>query len=197
LGIAGERGDGTIVQRSTGYPTVPTCFSLPPCLARPPRMNEPSFHHGVLGASYSCPICGNSLPSHPAVAPYDAPCSECGFVLWCRKRVVDGVVILEALPGRTPGLWDVEQVAESVLRGVVEGVVFDLGLLDFVSTSLVARLVTLNKRVRAADRRLVLCEMRPIVRELFTRFRLHTAFTIVEHVEDALQVFERSPVATT
>jgi anti-anti-sigma factor len=158
-------------------------------------MNEPSSDHSGLGATYSCPICGNSLPSHPALAPYDAPCSECGFVLWCRKRTVDGVVILEALPGRTPGLWDVEQVAESVLREGIEGVVFDLGLLDFVSTSLVARLVTLNKRVRAANRRLVLCQMRPIVRELFTRFRLHTAFDIVDHIEDALQIFGQSSVA--
>jgi hypothetical protein len=135
------------------------------------------------------------------MAPYDAPCTECGFVLWCRKRVIEGLVLLEALPGRTPGLWDVEQVAEAVLHGgdvggpAVEGVVFNLGLLDFVSTSLVARLVTLNKRVRSAGSRLVLCELRPIVREVFNRFRLYTAFKIVDHEEDALRVLEGSRAA--
>jgi anti-sigma B factor antagonist len=64
--------------------------------------------------------------------------------------------------------------------------VLDLSALDFVTTSVVARLVSLNKRLRAIGGRLVLCELTPIVREAFHRFRLDSILEIAASEEEAL-----------
>ena len=62
--------------------------------------------------SYQCPICGNSVPHEPSLPRFDAPCSECGYHLWCRRRVPSGDTELEVLPLRTPEPWEVDQLAK-------------------------------------------------------------------------------------
>jgi anti-anti-sigma factor len=143
--------------------------------------------------SYQCPVCGNPLPHLAPAPPFDAPCSECGSVLWCRRRVSPEHLVLEALPSGTPEPWQVEQVVESLLSsGRASRVVLDLSHLNYVSSSFVARLVTMNRRIRATGGRLVLCGLHPVAYEIFQQFRLDKLFEILP--EDRSQPSE-SPQA--
>ena len=135
--------------------------------------------------SYQCPVCGYGLPYEPPVRRFDAPCTECGYHIWCRRRVPDDAAVLEVLPGRTPEPWDVEQVVETLLRQAAgTRVVVDLARLDMVDSAFVARLLAMHKRLRSAGRRLVLRGLCPVVRETFEHLRLDKAFEISGPCED-------------
>jgi anti-anti-sigma factor len=131
--------------------------------------------------SYQCPVCGHGLTHEPPVPRFDAPCSECGYHIWCRRRVSSGDTVLEVLPGRTPEPWDVEQVIDSLIRqGAAARVVVDLRRLDLVDSAFVARLLAMHKRLRALGGHLVLSGLCPVVREMFEHLRLEKAFEISE-----------------
>lgn len=129
-------------------------------------------------SSYRCPICGNSVPYEPALPRFDAPCSECGYHLWCRERTPgDDVTELEVLPQRTPEPWDVDQLVKAlVARNAHRHVVVNLSRLDMIDSAFVARLVSLNKLVHAAGGRFVLQGLCPLIQETFAHLRLDQAF---------------------
>jgi anti-anti-sigma factor len=129
--------------------------------------------------SYQCPVCGKANQQEPSLPRFDAPCSGCGCHIWCRRRVSSGDTVLEVLPQRTPEPWDVEQVVDALIRhGVASRVVVDLSRLDTVDSSFVARLVSMNKHIRAAGGRFILCGLSPVVREVFQHLRLDKAFEL-------------------
>lgn len=130
---------------------------------------------------YECPICGNILPHEPAVPRFDAPCSECGYHLWCRRRFAGTEIELEVLPERTPEPWEANQLVESLIsKDVHARVVVDFSRLEIVDSSFVARLVSMNRRLRSVGGQLVLSNLSPIIREMFAQLRLDRAFDIVE-----------------
>ena len=138
---------------------------------------------------YRCPVCGHGLPFEPSVPRFDAPCSECGGHIWCRRRVRTGDTVLEVLPGRTPEPWDVEQVVDALVKhGAAARVFLDLSKLDSVDSAFVARLLSMSKRIRSSAGRLLLCGMRPVVREMFDHLRLDKAFEISECPADAMEL---------
>ena len=134
--------------------------------------------------SYQCPVCGNALPHLAALPPFDAPCCECGSYLWCRQRdSVEGLV-LEAVSGRAPEPVEVEQLVDSLSRrGRLDRVTFDLSQLEIVNSSFLAALVGMKKRLHASGCTLVLCGLRPLVREIFERLRLTRLFDMVQSEE--------------
>jgi len=128
-------------------------------------------------SAHQCPICANTLPYEPAMPRFDAPCSECGYHLWCRQRLPSDVTELEILPGRTPEPWDVDQLVKSLQRRNAHAhVVVDLSRLDMVDSAFVARLMSLNKLIHASGGRLVLRGLSPLVQETFAHLRLSQAF---------------------
>lgn len=145
-----------------------------------------------VGVPHQCPVCGTTLAAESPLPAYDAPCTVCTYMVWCRKTTVDGVIVLHVLPGRTPDHVDIECLVEALVRS--EGaprVVVDLSDLDVVSSSLIARLVALNKRVRAAKGRLILCGLHPFVREAFFDSSLNRVFEILDDEEAALASLSR------
>ena len=134
--------------------------------------------------SYHCPICGKTLPYEPSLPRFDAPCSECGYHLWCRRLTSNGEAVLEVLPERTPELAEVEQLVEALVRGRVAGrVIVDLSRLASIDSPLTARLVSMNKLLRSSGRPVVLRGLSPIVREIFCHFRLEGVLEIADHEE--------------
>ena len=134
--------------------------------------------------SYQCPICGKTLPSELALPRFDAPCSECGYHVWCRRVTSSGEVVLDVLPERTPELSEVEQLVEALVRSQVAGrVIVDLSRLDSIDSRLTARLVSMNKLLRASGRSLVLRGLAPIVREIICHFRLEGVLEIADPEE--------------
>ena len=130
-------------------------------------------------ASYQCPVCGNALPQPVPAPPFDAPCSECGAYLWCRRRMGAGPVFLQAVPGRSPEPAEVEQVLQTYERAHAgEDVTFDLSLMQLVTSSFMARLISMNRRITAAGGKLQITGLQPMVRDLFQRARLDRALDL-------------------
>ncbi len=141
-------------------------------------------------ASYECPVCGARLTVDPPLPPHEAPCPACAYSLWCRKRMAGNVIILELLRGRTPEHPDMERVADVLLDSAdAPQVIADMSELDFVNSALMARLVAMNKRIRAAEGRFKLCGMQPIVQTAFLDARLHKVFEIHADEQEALAAF--------
>jgi anti-anti-sigma factor len=129
---------------------------------------------------YQCPICGNVLPHLAAIAPFDAPCSECGYYLWCRRRNSADGVVLEAVSGRAPEPSELGKVIHAISReGPHVRVTVDLSRLEMINCSFLAALVRMNKRLAASGCTLVLCGLNPNVAEIFDRLRLNRLFDIV------------------
>ena len=134
--------------------------------------------------SHQCPICGKRLPYEPSLPRFDAPCSECGCTLWCRRRASTVDVVLEVLPDRTPEPEEVEQLVAALVRShAATRVVVDLSRLDSIDSRLTARLVSMNKFLQSSGGRFVLCGLCPIVREILFHFRLDRVFEIIDSEE--------------
>ena len=138
--------------------------------------------------TYRCPVCDKAFPYESRLPPPDTACSECACLPWCRKRTISGVAILDVIPGRTPRRPDIDGLAGSLVRsGYHKAVIVNLSDLEFVTGSLVGMLLTMSKRIRSAEGALVLCGLRPIVREIFDRFRLDKAIDAEENEEAAIR----------
>jgi anti-anti-sigma regulatory factor len=130
---------------------------------------------------YECPVCGNVLPHEPWLARFDAPCSECGYPLWCRRRLPSTETMLEVLPERTPEPRDVQKlVASLITQNLAALVTIDLSQLQIVDSAFVARLISMNRSIHEAGGRFVLRGMCPSIREIFAQLHLDQAFEIVE-----------------
>ena len=144
------------------------------------------FGAGGQGSVYRCPICGNTLPWEAPLPRFDAPCSGCGGFVWCRQLEAAGGRVLEVLPDRVPEIKDLESLVTALSRnGPAGAVVCDLSRLEMVSSAFVARLVTLNKRLRTVGGRLELSGMAPVVRDVFRTLHLDQAFAIRGGSENA------------
>jgi anti-anti-sigma factor len=129
---------------------------------------------------YQCPNCGNVLPYLAALAPFDAPCCECGGYLWCRRRDSTDDVVFEAVSGRAPEPWELVKVIHAIAReDPHDCVTVDLSKLEMINSSFLAALVTMKKHLDASGCTLVLCGLNPIVAEIFDRLRLNRLFVIV------------------
>ena len=138
----------------------------------------------VVKVSYRCPVCGNALPHLTALAPFDAPCGECGSYLWCRQRDSAEGVVLEAVRGRAPEPSEVARVVDHLgRRGRLDRVTLDLSQLEIINSSFLAALVGLKKRLQASGCTLRLSGLRPIVREIFDRLRFDRLFNMVKSEE--------------
>jgi len=138
-------------------------------------------------ASYECPVCGARLTVDPPLPPHEAPCPACAYPLWCRKRMIGSVVVLDLMRDRTPEHAEMERVADAIVgSGDAPKVVADLSDFDFINSALMARMVALNKRIHAAGGRFILCGMQPIVQTAFEDARLHKVFEIHADARSAL-----------
>lgn len=135
--------------------------------------------------SYRCPVCGNSLPHVLAPHPFDAPCSECGNYLWCRRLADGDPIVLEAIPGRSPEPIEVERVVRSLLiNGEPVRVILDLSRLELINSSFMARLIMMNRRLRDEGSAFYLRNLQPVVREIFDRARLGMALDLIDDNAD-------------
>ena len=135
---------------------------------------------------YHCAVCGVKLAAEADTLRYDAACRGCRSLLWCRRRTVGDVVVLDVIPGRTPEHGEVVRVAESLVRlGGPPRVVVDLSRFDLISSAFVAALVVLNRATQRAKGKLVLCGMRRFVRDTFVRTKLDTVIEVSDDEKSA------------
>jgi anti-anti-sigma factor len=134
-----------------------------------------------------CPICGAQLRVE-LFRSGETACTACGHVVWYERRTIDGVAILDVVSGMIAINTDIERVSKTLITGAEPPrVVLNLSRLKFISSAFVAGMIAMQKRIRTAGGRLILCGMHPIVRETLHGARLDTFFDIREDEDDALR----------
>ncbi len=137
-----------------------------------------------------CPVCGETVIVGPLQMPGEASCTKCGHVLWFHTRVVDGVTIIDAISGKVAINQEIEKVSRLLIQeGSTPRVVMNLVDVQFVSSSFIAGLVALHKRLRNAQGKMVLCELSPVVWETLQGAKLDKLLNIADSEQDALDSF--------
>jgi len=94
------------------------------------------------------------------------------------------------VPDITPELEHIDRLCEKLGRsGDIQRVIVDLSALDVTNTAMAARLVALNKRIKSAGGKLILCGLNRIVLDTFHGCRLDKVFEICDDQEAALARF--------
>jgi len=132
-----------------------------------------------------CPTCGHCLPDQRALFPFDDPCPGCGALPWCCVAREQDTLLLAMWPKRTPTLEELDRLMERHVRpGAAGRVICDLSALDCIDSLQVARLISLQQRVRSAAARLRLRGMRPLVRQVFSQLKLQRILLIEDDTSD-------------
>jgi anti-anti-sigma factor len=101
--------------------------------------------------------------------------------------VVGEAVVLDVFTGKTVGSEQIERASHALLQSSdVRYLVLNLSRVKFASSSFIAGLVALHKRMRAGNGKLVLCDVRSLVREVLHGARLDKFFEIADDEQKAL-----------
>lgn len=105
----------------------------------------------------------------------------------------DGVRVVRFRDRRLYDDRTVREAADQILGAVAGGgpvrLLIDFSGVDLVSSSLLGKLILLQRRVDASGGRLRLCEMSPTVRAVFRTSNLDRLFAIDRDRREALEAF--------
>jgi anti-anti-sigma factor len=132
-------------------------------------------------------VCEFSLAAEPVLPSSEEDCPECGYYLWCSKRMVDDVAVLHVSPERTPTATEVEHLVDSLAgREGVPRVVVDLSDLETGSSSFLARMLIMQERIQRRKGSFILCGLNRHCQEIFAFTRLDTILEIADDEKTAL-----------
>jgi len=115
-------------------------------------------------------------------------------VLWFSLRTSEGVTIVDVLTGKVATNQDIQRVSNAFLaRGNPPRVVLNLSGVQLVSSSFIAGLIALNRRMNDAQGRLILCELSAIVHETLAGAKLDRILTILDTESQALASLSSPP----
>lgn len=141
-----------------------------------------------------CPICGNPLSIGPLQLPGDAACPKCAHVLWFSVRSDGGITVADVISGKIATNQDIVRTSQAFIsRGNPPLVILNLSGVQLVSSSFIAGLIALNKRMRDAQGRLVLCDLTPVVRETLAGAKLDRILSIAETESEAVAALLAPP----
>jgi anti-anti-sigma factor len=122
----------------------------------------------------------------PSEASGDSRCLHCGHLEWFRKQEINDFLILNLLPGMNPEHADLERVGELLATSHgARHVVINFANVEFVSSTFLGRLLAMQKKLNAAEGKLVLCGLNEVVREVFQITRLEGLFDFADDQDAA------------
>ena len=139
------------------------------------------------GVPYRCPVCGKRVVIERSDPPGDACCPHCGRLLWPCDTEGDETIIVRWPEGRTLFLEDENDLANLVATSQGEGalaerassdLVLDFSRVAFLSSGALGKLVTLDRKTRAAGGSLKLRNVRPELLDVFHVTKLDRLFQI-------------------
>ncbi len=102
-------------------------------------------------------------------------------------------MIADVITGKVATNQDIVRVSQSFIsRRNPPNVILNLSGVQLVSSSFIAGLIALNKRMNDAKGKLVLCELTPVVHETLSGAKLDRILTLVGSESDALAFFASS-----
>jgi anti-sigma B factor antagonist len=122
--------------------------------------------------------------------PGEVVCDKCGHVLWFHLRKAGEATVLDVISGKVAINQEIETVCGMLTRDrETPSVVLNMSGVQFVSSSFIAGLVALHKRLRSANGKLVVCEMNPVVQETLHGAKLDKLLFIAATEQEALASF--------
>jgi anti-anti-sigma factor len=111
-------------------------------------------------------------------------------------RTSEGVTVVDVITGKVATNQDIQRVTQAFLaRGNPPRIILNLTGVQLVSSSFIAGLIALNRRLNDAQGKLVLCDLSPIVRETLAGAKLDRILTVCDTETDAQRFFLSPPAA--
>lgn len=128
------------------------------------------------GEPNRCPICGAVIKIEPSVPPGDAPCPDCGHLVWFPEEGPDDHVL--GFSGQTVTAGVVRYLVEALGDRPFRRLVLDLGGVRFISSGALAAMIELKKRVGERRGKFALRGVHPDLQNVFRVTRLDLLFEI-------------------
>jgi anti-anti-sigma regulatory factor len=126
------------------------------------------------GAPNRCPVCGSFIEVEPSDPPGDAPCPNCGHLLWFRWED-DGDSPVVSFLGPVLNAEMLERLLDRAKERPGEPLELDFNNVQHLSSAVFAKLLLLKKLVGG---RLVIRRFHPDLREVFRIARLDQIFDL-------------------
>jgi anti-anti-sigma factor len=131
-----------------------------------------------------CSLCGCTLPEQ---SRGDGGCSWCGYGQWFRTRETGGCIIVDLLAGMNPEEAAVDNLAELLTQRIrAPRLLLNLREIDFVTSTFLNRLLVLRRKIQDARGRLLLCDLNPVIQEIFEVNQLASLFDVFPSEREAL-----------
>ena len=96
-----------------------------------------------------------------------------------KSKQVGDVLVIYIQPKRLTDDLDIHEVFTAILQTIEEGserIVLHFGLVEFLSSSALGKMVSVNKRIKKAGGSLALCAIRPTIWKAFELTGLNKQF---------------------
>jgi anti-anti-sigma factor len=126
-----------------------------------------------------CPVCGSNIKIGPADPTGDAPCSQCGYLLWFTWEDLGDVQVIKPT-GSLLDTGSLDSLMDTIALRHGMRIAIDLSKVQHLSSAVLGRLVKLKKKVGGVGGRIVLRHIHPELRDIF---RVH-GYTQPFDIED-------------
>jgi anti-anti-sigma factor len=131
------------------------------------------------GSPNLCPVCGSRIKVEPSDPAADAPCPTCGHRLWFAWDDLGETQVLRPIRGILRS-EDLDRLFDRVAETPKLTLVIDLGGVQFVSSTVLGRLIDLKKKVAGTGGTLKIENLHPDLLEVFRITRLDKLFDVGE-----------------
>ena len=124
-----------------------------------------------------CPVCGSAIEIEPSDPAGDAPCPNCGHLLWFTWDDAGAIVVIKPTCAihRSEGLDTLTDRASERWGGQL---VLDLGDVQYLSNTALGKLINLKKKVMGVRGRLRIENLHPDLLDIFRITHLDQVFDI-------------------
>jgi anti-sigma B factor antagonist len=124
-----------------------------------------------------CPVCGSAIKIEPSDPAGDAPCPNCGHLLWFTWDDAGSIVVIK--PTRSIlRSEDLDTLTDKASEKRGAQLVLDLGNVQSLSSAALGKLIDLKKKVVGVRGRLRIENLHPDLLDVFRITRLDQVFDI-------------------
>ena len=141
-----------------------------------------------------CPVCGSRVeePSVPG-AEGEAPCPQCGHLLWFTSKRVGDVTAVHLIDSRVAVMELLDLLDHATHDGLIGRILIDFGRIQQVSSAALGKLVKLTGHAKSVRGRLKLSGLHEDLRHVFRITHLDAFFDIYDTEAEALAAFGVAP----
>ncbi len=124
-----------------------------------------------------CPVCGSAIKIEPSDPTSDAPCPNCGHLLWFTWKDAGEFVVINPTCAILRS-EDLDTLTDKVSEKRGVQLVFDLSAVQYLTSAALGKLINLKRKVMGMKGRLRIENLHPDVLEVFRITGLDQVFDI-------------------